>query len=203
MNQYEFKATGLIAETFVKHGVCFEVKYHDGMEELRAPFPIESGPVVIMRFISRDNDNDVAVRVFGLISRIPEEKRAPVAEVCNALNQKVRFLKFCLDTDGDVSAEYDFPMRSPDEGIGEMAFEIFIRMMHILGSEYGAFMKALCLDGARDLRNPGIPEVLMRKLEELRRMRETRPAAADDSDDGAESDDTWPGPDTADGSGQE
>lgn len=75
---------------------------------------------MIMRFISRDNGNDVAARIFGLITNTPKEKRARVMEACNVLNHKIRYMKFYLDTDGDINVEYDFPVYSPDNGIGEM-----------------------------------------------------------------------------------
>lgn len=183
MKTYEFKAINLIAETFEKRGVKFDVVSHHGSEQLLAGFPVDSGPNVIMRFISNDNDNDVATRIFGLISNIPKEKRSRVMEACNVLNQKIRFMKFCLDTDGDINVEYDFPVHSPDDGIGEMAFEIFVRTMQILDSEYNVFMKALYSDEELDIQGPKVPTELMQKLQELRKIMETRMAAFKDSTD--------------------
>lgn len=52
MNKYEFNATNLIAETFEKRGVKFEVMSHHGSEQLLAGFSVDCGPNVIMRFIS-------------------------------------------------------------------------------------------------------------------------------------------------------
>lgn len=152
MNKHEFKAINLIAETFEKRGVKFDVVSHHGSEQLLAGFSVDCGPNVIMRFISHDNDNDVAARIFGLISNTPKEKRVRVMEACNVLNHKIRYIKFYLDTDGDINVEYDFPVHSPDDGIGEMAFEIFVRTMHILDFEYCIFMKALYSDEELDIR---------------------------------------------------
>ncbi len=188
MNKYEFKAINLLAETFEKRGVKFDVVSHDGSEELRAGFSVDCGPFVIMRFISRDNDNDVAARIFGLISNTPKEKRTRVMEACNVLNHKIRYVKFYLDTDGDINVEYDFPVHSPDDGIGEMAFEIFVRMMQILDSEYSIFMKALYSDEELDIQGHGLPTELMQKLQELRKMMEARMAALEDSSDDEGSD---------------
>lgn len=151
MTKYTFKAINLIAETFEKRGIKFDVVSHHGSEQLLAGFSVDCGPNVIMRFISRDNDNDVAVRIFGLISTTPKEKRARVMEACNVLNHKIRYMKFDLDTDGDINVEYDFPVHSPDDGIGEMAFEIFVRMIQILNSKYNIFMKALYSDEELDI----------------------------------------------------
>ena len=75
MSKYEFKATNLIAEIFEKRGVRFDVKEMGGDEVLCAGFPVDCGPNVIMQFISSDNDNDVAARIFGLITTTPKEKR--------------------------------------------------------------------------------------------------------------------------------
>lgn len=139
----EYNATNLIAEAFEKHGVKFRAVNMEGQEELHAGFFVDNGPKVIMKFISRDNDNDVAVRIFGLVSHTPKEKRLRVMEACNLLHCKVRYMKFMLDADGDINVEYDFPVSSSDDSIGEMAFEIFIRTMGILDDQYGIFAKAL------------------------------------------------------------
>jgi hypothetical protein len=136
-----------------------------------------------MRFISRDNDNDVTAGIFGLITNTPTEKRTRVMEACNVLNHKIRYMKFYLDTDGDINVEYDFPMHSPDNGIGEMAFEIFARMMHILKSEYSIFMKALYSEEELDIQGHSIPAELMQRLQELRKMMEAQMNATGASDD--------------------
>lgn len=188
MNKYEFNATNLIAETFEKRGVKFDVVNHHGSEQLRAGFSVNCGPNVIMRFISRDNDNDVAARIFGLITNTPKDKRTRVMEACNVLNHKIRYMKFNLDTDGDINVEYDFPLHSPDDGIGEMAFEVFIRMMQILDSEYCIFMKALYSDEELDIQGHSVPAELKQKLQELRKMMETRMSTMEDSTDDEESD---------------
>ena len=177
----EFKAINLIAETFEQRGVKFDVVSHHGSEQLLAGFSVDCGPNVIMRFISRDNDNDVAARIFGLISNIPKEKRTRVVEACNVLNRKIRHMKFILDTDGNINVEYDFPVYTPDEGIGEMAFEIFVRMMGILDAEYSIFMKALYSEEELDIQKYTISDELIQNLQRFRKMRETQMTNADDA----------------------
>lgn len=188
MNKYEFNATNFIAETFEKCGVKFEVMSHHGSGQLLAGFSVDCGPNVITRFIRRDNDNDVAARIFGLISSTPKEKRSRVMEACNILNHKIRYMKFYFDPDGDINVEYDFPVHSPNDGIGKMAFEIFVRMMQILNSEYSIFMKALYSDEELDIQGHSVPAELMQKLQELRKKVEARMAALEDSTDDEESD---------------
>ena len=176
MNEYEWKATNLMAQTFEKHGAKFEVVNSDGVEQLLAGFSVDCGPKVMMRFISQDNDNDVAARIYGLVSNIPQEKRLRVMEACNILNCKIRFIKFYLDEDGDINVEYDFPMHSPDDGIGEMAFEIFIRMMRILDDQYEIFMKALYTEEALQP-DPLDTAARLERLQHLREMLASRLAA--------------------------
>lgn len=199
MNKYEFKAINLIAETFEKHDIKFTVVSHHGSEQLLAGFPVDCGPNVIMRFISRDNDNDIAARIFGLISNTPKEKRARVMEACNVLNHKIRYMKLYLDTDGDINVEYDFPIHSPDDGIGEMAFEIFVRMVQILNSEYSIFMKALYTDEELDVQSrcemleaqmeSMEDSTLIQRLQKLCKMMEARIETMKASADNEESDD--------------
>lgn len=176
MNEYEWKATNLMAQTFEKHGAKFEVLNSDGVEQLLAGFSVDCGPKVMMRFISQDNDNDVAARIYGLVSNIPQEKHLRVMEACNILNRKIRFIKFYLDEDGDINVEYDFPMHSPDDGIGEMAFEIFIRMMRILDDQYEIFMKALYTEEALQP-DPLDTTARLERLQHLREMLASRLAA--------------------------
>lgn len=143
MSKYQYKATNLIATNFEQHGIKFRVNSAQGHEEVSAGFPVDGGPAVMMKFISRDNDNDVAARIYGLVSRTPKGKQARVMEACNILNRKTRFLKFYLDTDGDINVEYDFPLKSSDDCVGEIAFETFVKTMSILDKNYELFMKAL------------------------------------------------------------
>lgn len=176
MNEYEWKATNLMAQTFEKHGAKFEVVNSDGVEQLLAGFSVDCGPKVMMRFVSQDNDNDVAARIYGLVSNIPQEKRLRVMEACNILNRKIRFIKFYLDEDGDINVEYDFPLHSPDDGIGEMAFEVFIRMMRILDDQYEIFMKALYTEEALQP-DPLDTTARLERLQHLREMLASRLAA--------------------------
>lgn len=49
-----------------------------------------------------------------------------------------------------------------------MAFEIFVRTMHILDNEYEVFMKALYTEEELDVREPSLPSELRELLEGLR-----------------------------------
>ena len=82
----------------------------------------------------------------NLVNKVPTEKRYKVLEVCNALNHKFRFLKFAMDQDNDVHIEYDLPLSTGNDCLGEMAFEIFIRTMQILNEGYVLIAKTLYAD---------------------------------------------------------
>lgn len=146
MNDYTYKATNLIAETFTARDIKFDVVNIDNLEILQAGFPINCGPSVIVRFISKGNGNDVTVSILGLVANIPQDKRVRVMEACNLLNRTVRYLKFFVDTNGALDIDYDLPLLSHDACVGEMAFELFFRIIRALDSEYGLFMKALYTD---------------------------------------------------------
>lgn len=178
MKKYEFNATNHIAEAFEAHEVKYRVVNMHGQEEVQAGFPVDNGPLVIMKFISTDNDNDIAVRVYGLLRDISEEKHDQVLRACNSLNRKVRYLKFDLDDDGDVNAEYDFLQKSGDSNIGEMAFEIFIRTMSILDSEYADAFKNF----ESGKQKPSLDDLdeLIKRLEAHLKLRESSDMEEDD-----------------------
>lgn len=183
MESYKYKATELIAESFEEHGVFFDVRQKGDGEIVSASFPIDCGPEVTVMFISQDNDNDVAIRIHGLIFKTPEDRRCRIVETCNYLNHKIRYTKFCVDNEGNINVEYDLPVHSPDEGLGEMAFEIFIRMMQILDSEYNIFMQALYSEEEIDFHKTNSRNELRRKLMELQQKVDSRITSYEDIED--------------------
>ena len=90
-------------------------------------------------------------------------------EACNILNCKVRYVKFYVDTDGDINCEYDFPGKITDECIAEIALEILIRSMHIMNGEYHIFMKALYTNESLLEMGRNRERVSEEELEELRK----------------------------------
>lgn len=172
MDKYEFDTTKFIAEAFEKHNKKFRVGKLDGLVEiLKVGFVIDNGPKISMYFLNIDN-NDFAVRIFELLSDIPEEKRCRVIEACNVLNREVKYMKFFLDQVGDVSVCYALPFKSANECVGEMAFEIFTYTKEKLNEKYSIFMKALYTD--EDLEVSASEKILevIRNLARLNRMKE-------------------------------
>ena len=168
-----YKATSLISECFDAHGIKFRINEMEQVSVIEAGFEIDAGPDVIVRFISKDDDNDVAVRVFGLIHKIPASKRVAMLEACNTLSEKVRFVKFYLASNGDVNVEADLPQRVDDECLGECCVELFIRIMKILNSEYHILAEALYRStdsdsDAQSQKEKADPLELLKALQSLR-----------------------------------
>ena len=148
------KATELIINSFDERSVKYRVTEVEDASMVEAAFVVEAGPEVVVRYISNDEGNDVAVRIFGLIHRIPSTKRIDVMEACNTLSAKIRFFKFYLDSNSSVNVEADLPVRTDDECIGECCFELFVRIMRILDNEYHILAEALYGDPTNSKREP-------------------------------------------------
>lgn len=103
-------------------------------------FGIKNGPSYRIRFISRDDDNDVAVRVFALL-HVEENMQSKVLPVINDLNCRFRYVKFSMDKDGDVNLDYDYLVRDPNPAVS--AREILIRITDIVDKAYPEFMRAM------------------------------------------------------------
>lgn len=133
-------ATYSIQQTFDERDVKYRVCEIGDSSVVEAGFVIDNGPNVIVHFISRDDDNDVAVRVFRLL-KVSDDKRDSILAAINRLNCKFRYLKFTMNEDGSVHAENDLYLCT--ENVGEACFEMFARCMPILREAYPILMRAL------------------------------------------------------------
>lgn len=83
-----------------------------------------------IQFISSNENNDVAARVFDL-AKFPEEKLADMLTFANVCNSKYRFVKLVVNcTDNTLQMEYDMPLASGD--VGEIALETLARVMDVV-----------------------------------------------------------------------
>lgn len=133
-------ATMAIQKTFDEKNIKYRVNQVGDSSIVEAGFVLDNGPNVIVRFISRDDDNDVAVRVFDLV-KVKEDQQESMIKVINDLNKEFRFLKFVIHDTGSVHVENDLYLRT--ENVGEVAAEMFVRYMQILKQAYPKLMKAL------------------------------------------------------------
>ena len=113
---------------------------HETSSDAWLQFSVKNGSTYRIRFISKDNDNDVSVRVFGLL-RVDDDQMARILPALNELNVKYRFVKFCCDGDGDVNVEYDYPVNSISPAAS--AKEMVIRFTQIIDDAYPVLMRSL------------------------------------------------------------
>jgi len=136
-----FKATRAIYDALkTRDNLKVFTEENERSSEVWLQFTVDNGSPYRIKFISTDDDNDVAVRVFALI-QVKEEKKPQVINVLNELNAKFRYAKFCCDSDGDVNIEYDYPVSASNPS--ESAHEILIRFVKIIDEAYPSLMRAL------------------------------------------------------------
>lgn len=138
------QATQEISNYFTMREIKHRIDETDTMSFVEAGFNGKVVKGVVMRFFSSSENNDIAVRVnnFGG-GTVPDDRRADVMEVLNALNCRFRFVKFCITSSGTISVEYDLGQSTPPEALGEMCREVFIRYIQICDEAYPEVMKAL------------------------------------------------------------
>ena len=130
------QATQKIADKLAEMDIKFNILENENGSRLICGV---NGKTITYRvhFISTDEDNDVAIRVFNL-ARFPEEKRTDMFAFANECNSNYRFLKFVVDCDDNtLQAEYDIPQGN--QNVAEAAIEILVRIMDIL-NKMGADM---------------------------------------------------------------
>ena len=135
-----YKATEAIVENFNHHELKFEAKELGGKSFVNAGFKSETGVPVDVLFISGDDDSDVAVRIFNLC-KVPEGRQDKLLRLINDANRRLRYFKFVMDDENDINAEYDFPINTED--VGETAYELFVRAMHIIDDALPALLKGI------------------------------------------------------------
>ena len=138
------QATQEISNYFTMREIKHRIDETDTMSFVEAGFNGKVVKGVVMRFFSSSENNDIAVRVnnFGG-GTVPDDRRADVMEVLNALNCRFRFVKFCITSSGTISVVYDLGQSTPPEALGEMCREVFIRFIQICDEAYPEVMKAL------------------------------------------------------------
>ena len=137
-----FKATEAIYNGLkgIHDDLLIDTEEQEGQSVVILPFSVENGPNYQILFISTDDQNDVAVRVFGLV-HVDEDQKSKILPTLNDLNDEYRFVKFVCDSDGDVNVEYDITMDGTEPA--EIARELLIRFTRIIDGAYPELMRAL------------------------------------------------------------
>ena len=132
------QATQEISNVFTMRDIRHLVEESGNLSYVEAGFTGKNVQNVRVRFLSADEENDVAVRVsgFGAV-RVSAAKRPAMLRCLSDLNWQYRYVKFCLGSEGDISVEYDLPVEALGENVGAICREIFIRFMRILDDKIG------------------------------------------------------------------
>lgn len=75
------------------------------------------------------------------IDSVPDDKKGMVVEELNRANAKYKLIKFFMDAEGKVNAQYDFLLTA--ENIGDSAIEIVLRSTMIIDDLYPKLMKII------------------------------------------------------------
>lgn len=136
-----YHATEIIAAKFDEMDLKYSIR-EAGTLSLVELFIGGENVNVKFNFISFDNDNDVKV-LTGSFAKFPESKLSVGYKLINDLNKEYKCLKFTIDSDGDVSAQYDFPLRTTDESLSEFAGEMLARFVKSINDCYPKIMKTV------------------------------------------------------------
>ena len=178
MKRVEWRIILSIDDAFNRHYIAHKLIESDRRGMIHAGLAVPGLKDVIAEFYVRSNGDGtccLAVRIYGLVPGTPEEKRFRVLEACNAINEKVRYLRFCLDDDGDVNVKCDLIADEDSERIGEMTATMFKRMTTIIGDQYHVFMKAISTDEKIEIRYHGVSQELIDEYLKDRRREESTP----------------------------
>lgn len=136
-----YQATMAIREKFEELGLKFFVQEAGSLSAIEVPLQGENTRMVI-HFISSDDDSDVRVRT-GSIARFPASKIEKGCELADYLNREYKFIKFVIDDDGDLMAQYDLLMCIPMADVPEVALELLVRFRKIIDGCYSTVMETL------------------------------------------------------------
>lgn len=138
-----YKATKLIKEEMDRQGLKYSIEEFEDGSTLWVRFTINNGPSLQVKFISLDDKNDVAIRLFRIVENVEESKVEEMLKAVNECNCEYRYLKFILDDECDVNIEYDLALRAEDTSVGAEACEILVRIVKIVDEVYPKFMKII------------------------------------------------------------
>ena len=128
-----YRATREIYEAFQDVGLKCVVKELDHSSVLVAGMTGKTTSFEVY-FVSKDNDNDVAVRIFDLV-HIDPMLMTPLLHAVNKLNYKYRYAKFVVDEEENcVNIEFDVPLHA--ENTGAIALELLSRASRAVDDAY-------------------------------------------------------------------
>lgn len=119
----------------------YEGTTDNGKDRVRLVYGCDNIPSLQIQIFFDTDNQGVALRVFNLV-KFPEDKLdRMMRQICD-LNNRFRFIKFCIDfSDNTVQAEMDGVFR--DNDVGEICRELVGRTVTICDEAYPELMKAI------------------------------------------------------------
>ncbi len=131
----------LVEQELNKAGLKHQRASLGPLEFIETGFSGEKTTVKI-RFIAVGNDGEFKI-LSDDFAKFPDEKLVEGYALANELNRKYKYVKFAIDNEGDMTAQWDLPDNVPNEAVGATGVEILIRMFQIIDDVYPEVMKAI------------------------------------------------------------
>ena len=135
------KTTELFINELEEHELTYEPVrvLEDGDEMVQLGAKLDNTFVQLIIFFDADEEA-VAIRCFDLV-RVSEEQYPKALMSCNALNDRMRWVKFCIDKERNVRAEVDAVI--DDTNAGKVTMNLVLRMASIIDDAYPVINKAI------------------------------------------------------------
>ena len=135
------KTTELFINELEEHELTYEPVrvLEDGDEMVQLGAKLDNTFVQLIILFDLDEDA-VAIRCFDLV-RVSEEQYPKALMSCNALNDRMRWVKFCIDKERNVQAEVDAVIDDTDAG--KVTMNLVLRMTSIINDAYPVINKAI------------------------------------------------------------
>ena len=135
------KTTELFINELEEHELTYEPVrvLEDGDEMVQLGAKLDNTFVQFIILFDADEDA-VAIRCFDLV-RVSEEQYPKALMSCNALNDRMRWVKFCIDKERNVQAEVDAVI--DDTNAGKVTMNLVLRMASIIDEAYPVINKAI------------------------------------------------------------
>ena len=130
-----------IAEALKKAEVECEIENFDNFSAIETGFLCENCNVNLHIFIEKEGE--IICFATGPVVKVHPKRRRAVLDLLNRLHNDYLCVKFMLDEDGDIIAEYDIPANFDDESLNSVCLEVVGRFVCIIDDAYPKIMKAV------------------------------------------------------------
>lgn len=135
-----YQASKKIGEALDAKDLKYRIEEHDYTSVVVAKLVGQNAKDLIIRFISHNDDNDVAVRVFAIADGSKGDKVKSLT-LLNKLNAEYRYACFYMADNGEISVSFDMPL-SMDKELGVCCREMLMRLWSIIDEVYPAIVAA-------------------------------------------------------------